>query len=109
MANHQQAKFTGNTSDFKKASKLYASVSNFVLSYSHQDERLHYLALLALNNRAQIHHEHFCDHTVSHHLFQSMSDILLSQRPLIEMNADDYHGLLQNAMCLCFPCAAGAA
>jgi hypothetical protein len=109
MANHQKAKRSGRTIHYQEAADMYSTMLDLVLTCEQQDERLLCLVLIALNNRGQILHEHFCDFEVSQTLFQTLSGILFSHNLVDMISDEDYHGLLQNALCLRFPRAAASA
>jgi hypothetical protein len=109
LALHLKGKLAGQAKLFRKASKLYGSVLEMILQDRHQDDRYRYLAILALNNQAQIHHEYFSDYSVSRNLFQSLSNELVNHGIVNGLGADEYQFLLQNTISFRSPQTAQAA
>jgi hypothetical protein len=109
MAIHQEAKLSGRTRHYREAAEMYSAMLDLILTCEQQDERLLCLVLIALNNRGEILHEHFCDFEISQTLFQTLSGILFSHNLVDMISFVDYYGLLQRTLCLRFPRAAAAA
>jgi hypothetical protein len=109
LAHHLKGKLSGQVKYFYKASKLYDSIVRLILYHCHQDKRLQHIVVIALNNRAQIHYEYLSDHLTSQQLFQVMSDIMVRQGTDGGMDQEGLHCILQNALCIRYPCSAGAA
>jgi hypothetical protein len=109
LAHQQKGKISGRVTDFQNASTIYILMLHRILLTGKQDESLRFLTLLALNNRAQVHHEYLFDYEVSQSFLQTMSDILVSHGPVHGLTSNDYKCLLQNALFARIPSVACAA
>jgi hypothetical protein len=109
LASHREGRL-GSEKSLKKAALLYSmTVQLLTRSDMPADTSANILALLALNNKAQIHYDQ-CEYIQSVDCLQVISKIMGSVHGLHStLNPKDVEGLLLNVMLLNVPTAAKAA
>lgn len=109
LASHLFGRTSGNERSIKRATVLYRMCLQLVQNCSDFGTAPRIMALLALNNRAQIHYE-YCDYPQSRHCLKEMSKMLADSSFLQDSLSDsDVEGLLLNVMLTQVPTAAQAA
>jgi hypothetical protein len=110
LASHSKGTALGQDKSLMKASMLYSLVGNFLNSCTMlEDTSTAILALLALNNKAQIHY-YQCEYVQSIDCMNQISTIMDSVCGLHSaLNRKDIEGLMLNMMLLSTPTAAQAA